>query len=194
MRIRSSFCTTVFLLSFIASTHAIAQNATEVFLNEPAGMETEQAPLRLTPDRSELVHLSEPAKSIIVGNPMHLSVSLDSSNLLILAPGVPGATYFTVLGENGKVIMQRHVIVAAPKTDYIRVRKNCPAELKGCTPTSVYYCPQGDMCSVIGMPVQADATSASDPSDVLSNMADILAATAKGTDASQSQSQNVGEE
>ena len=112
----------------------------------PLPMEYATHPMmRMTPDKSEMVPLEKAAYSIIVGNPVHLSVLMDSPNLLVLVPKQPGATHFTVLDSEGKVIMQRHVIVASPKTDYIRVRRSC--QLAGeteCQPTRVYYCP--DMC------------------------------------------------
>lgn len=101
--------------------------------------------IQMTPDKSDLVRLEKPAASVIVGNPAHLSVLADSSKMLVLVPKEPGATYFTVLGRDGEVLMQRHVIVAAPKEKYMRVRRSCAsAEDDGCEQTSVFYCP--DMC------------------------------------------------
>lgn len=122
--------------------------------------------LRLTPDKSELVRLDEDAASVIVGNPLHASVLAESPRLLVVVPKAAGATYFTVLGENGKVLMQRHVIVASPKEDYVRVRKTCMAtngaEASDCVPTDVYYCP--DMCHNIDTESEKEAKS-SDSSD-----------------------------
>lgn len=105
-------------------------------------------PVRLTPDKSEIIRLDREARSIIVGNPAHLSVLMDSTKTLILVPQAPGATYFSVLDKSGKTIMQRHVIVASPKEDYVRVRRSCANAPAGtCQGTSVYYCP--DMCHQI---------------------------------------------
>jgi hypothetical protein len=105
-------------------------------------------PVRLTPDKSELVRLDSDAVSIIVGNPAHLSVLADSSKTLVLVPKAPGATYFTVLDAQGEVIMQRHAIVASPKKQYVRVRKSCAKSGDdNCQATQVFYCP--DMCHEI---------------------------------------------
>lgn len=99
----------------------------------------------MTPDKSDLVRLEKPAASVIVGNPAHLNVMADTSKILVLVPREPGATYFTVLGRDGEVLMQRHVIVAAPKEKYIRVRRSCAGtDAESCERTSVFYCP--DMC------------------------------------------------
>jgi hypothetical protein len=82
----------------------------------------------------------------MVGNPAQIAVMLDSPRLAVVIPRAPGATYFTVLDKDGNVIMQRHVIVASPKKNYVRVRRSCANAASGsdCQPTSVYFCP--DMC------------------------------------------------
>jgi Flp pilus assembly secretin CpaC len=116
--------------------------------------------LNLTPDKSELVRLDREASSIVVGNPNHISVLLDAPRLAVVIPRSPGATYFTALDKDGNVIMQRHVIVAAPKKNYVRVRRSCSGSDDGsnCQPTSVYFCP--DMCHEIGSGEGAGASGA----------------------------------
>lgn len=99
--------------------------------------------LKMTPDKSEIVNLDSPASSIIVGNPQHVSVAMDSAQRLIVTPLAPGATYMSVLDSNGSIIMQRHILVAAPKKQYLRIRRSCNTAAEGCEPTSVYYCPEG---------------------------------------------------
>ncbi|MCC6597622.1 MAG: pilus assembly protein N-terminal domain-containing protein [Alphaproteobacteria bacterium] len=118
--------------------------------------------IRMTPDKSDLVRLEKAAASVIVGNPAHLSILADSSKTLVLIPRAPGATYFTVLGASGEVLMQRHVIVASPKEHYMRVRRSCAgAASKDCETTSVFYCP--DMCHRILIEDQAgDGSSAAE--------------------------------
>ena len=109
-------------------------------------------PLKVSPDKSELVRLDKEASSVIVGNPAHITVLLDSPKLAVVIPRTSGATYFTVLDKDGNVIMQRHVIVAAPKKNYVRVRRSCAGSSgsrnNNCQATSVYFCP--DMCHEIG--------------------------------------------
>ncbi len=110
-------------------------------------------PLNLSPDKSELVRLDREASSVVVGNSSHATVMLDTPRLAVVIPRSSGATYFTVLDKAGNVIMQRHIIVAAPKKNYVRIRRSCNATSSGgsggnCQPTSVYFCP--DMCHEIG--------------------------------------------
>lgn len=113
----------------------------------PLPAKTTHAPLRLTPDKSEIIKLDAEAGSIIIGNPAHLSVLADSSKTLVLVPKAVGATHFSVLDKKSNIIMQRHVIVAGPATDYIRIKKTCADDAEGCEETSVYYCP--DTCHEI---------------------------------------------
>ena len=119
-------------------------------------------PLRLTPDKSELIRLNQEAGSVILGN--HASILAESPSLLVVVPKTPGATYFTILSPNGEVVMQRHVIVASPKENYVRVRKACTgseaAENDACNDTNVYYCP--DMCHNIAASVETDDKATKD--------------------------------
>ncbi len=123
-------------------------------------LEAETHPvLNLSPDKSELVPLDREAHSVIVGNSSHVAVLLDTPKLAVVVPRTAGATYFTVLDKNGDVVMQRHVVVSAPKKNYVRVRRSCgnAADGQDCKPTSVYFCP--DMCHEIGTASGDDASA-----------------------------------
>lgn len=148
--------------AFLATTHALAQNATpaapvdimpakSVQTETPAYNESADThpPLKISPDKSELVRLDKDAGSIIIGSPSHLSVLADSARTLVLVPQIPGATYVTILDKQGNVLMQRHVIIASPQKKYVRIRKSCTADTEGCEPTQVYYCP--DMCHKVNV-------------------------------------------
>ncbi|MBL4804301.1 MAG: pilus assembly protein N-terminal domain-containing protein [Alphaproteobacteria bacterium] len=118
-------------------------------------------PIKLTPDKSELIRLDQPAGSIIIGNPAHLSILTDTSQILVLIPRAPGATYFTILDREGNVIMQRHAIVASPKEKYIRIRNSCAGTGDDdCQATQVFYCP--DMCHSIVLSGGAETETVSD--------------------------------
>jgi Flp pilus assembly secretin CpaC len=100
--------------------------------------------LRLTQDKSEMIKLDQEAASVIVGNPNHVSVLLDTPDTLVVVPRAPGASHFSVIAEDGSVLMQRHVIVGAAKENYVRIRRSCNANSRNCQATSVYFCP--DTC------------------------------------------------
>ncbi len=135
---------------------------------EPLDGET-HPPLSVSPDKSELVRLDKEASSVIVGNPAHITVLLDSPKLAVVIPRASGATYFTMLDKDGNVIMQRHVIVGAAKKNYVRVRRSCAnaPDTANCQATSVYFCP--DMCHEIGSAngeEDSDSASTSVPTTV----------------------------
>ena len=103
--------------------------------------------MRLTQDKSEMVKLDQEATSVIVGNPNHISVLLDTPDTLIVVPRAAGASHFTVMGKDGTIMMQRHVIVGAPKEKYVRIRRSCNSDDGNCEAMSTYYCP--DTCHQI---------------------------------------------
>lgn len=109
---------------------------------EPVG-DTHPA-LYLTPDKSVIVRLERPAASVLVGNEAHVNVLVDTPTTLVAVPRQSGASYFTVLDAEGRVVMKRHVIVG-PAPQYVRIRRSCDLASGPCEDTSVFYCPEG-MC------------------------------------------------
>ncbi len=112
--------------------------------------------IRLTPDRTHLVRLQEDASSVIVTNPAHASVMLDSPRLLVVMPREPGATSFTVLNTKGDVILEQDVIVSAVQKRYVRVRRMCGNSDPTCTRNAYFYCPDG-CYEVMTVPGDEDA-------------------------------------
>ncbi len=98
--------------------------------------------IRLSPDRTKVLRLRENAASVVVANPAHASVILDSPKLLILMPREPGTTSFTVLNAEGKVLLERNIIVSAVQPQYVRIRRVCGKD-SNCAPSNYYYCPDG---------------------------------------------------
>lgn len=120
------------------------------------GEVAEDLPLKITPDKPEVVHLTRDAVNVVVGSEEHLRVVPDTNRTLIIIPKKPGATFFKALDNDGNVIMQRHVIIAAPQKKYIRIRRACADGDASCKGFSVYYCP--DMCHEVSVVQDASAT------------------------------------
>ncbi|MCK4945395.1 MAG: pilus assembly protein N-terminal domain-containing protein [Alphaproteobacteria bacterium] len=99
--------------------------------------------LRLTPDKNELIRLNQNAASVIVNNPVHAEVLLDSPRLLIIMPRKPGTTSFTVLNARGETILQKNIIVTSVQSNYVRIRRICAGGDDTCVPAAYYYCPDG---------------------------------------------------
>lgn len=141
----------------LAATPATADGVTEMTRllkgGDSAAVQGQTAPakatvsgdpraIRLTPDRTKILRLRESAASVIVANPAHAAVTLDSPRLLILMPREPGTTSFTVLNAAGKVLLERNIIVSAAQPQYVRVRRIC-GNARDCEPSNFYYCPDG---------------------------------------------------
>ena len=144
----------MFLAAFIV-TPALAQptqdgleSAVEIEVENkavPLFDEPTHPPVKLSPDKSKLLRLEQVVAKVIVGNPAHLAVLPSDQNTIVLVGRAPGATAFTALDGKGNIIMQRHVLVAPPQNDYVRIRRTCAAsEQENCQATQVFYCP--DTC------------------------------------------------
>lgn len=129
--------------------------------------------LRLTPDKIHVIHLDRNAASVLVGNAKHLAAMTETPRQILLIPRAPGATEFRALDAQGKVIMARAVIVAAPQQDYVRVRRMCAKDDMKCQEYSVFYCP--DMCHTVATTSLQQPTAAITPP--------ILPASAGGSNA-----------
>lgn len=119
----------------------------------PQGRKTED--LRVTPDKTAMVRLNADAASVVVTNPAHAVVQLESPRLLVIMPREPGTTGLTVLDRNGKVILQKNIIVSAAQPRYVRVRRACGQQDPACVPSAYFYCPDG--CYEV-TPVAGDGT------------------------------------
>lgn len=110
----------------------------------PADVSQTLQTLRLTPDETKVIQLESDAASIVVTNPNHASVALDSPRTLIVMPRQPGATTFKVLDSKGIPFYQAVVIVSSEtKSNYMRIRRICNPNDRACVPDAHYYCPDG---------------------------------------------------
>lgn len=116
--------------------------------------------IRLTPDRTRILRLDQDAASVIVTNPAHAAVIMDSPRLLVVMPRAPGTTSFTVLNREGQTILERSVIVTGAQQKYVRVRRMCAEGDASCAASAYYYCPDG--CYEV-QPVADDGSAGSIP-------------------------------
>lgn len=100
--------------------------------------------IKMQTERPVVVKLEEDVANILIGNDLYLNIFPDSRRTLILMPLNPGATFFRALDADGNTIIEKRVIVASPKQNYIRVRQACGGDDELCSFQSIYYCP--DMC------------------------------------------------
>lgn len=156
MRHRFTACALAALLAFAVSpamadgmenmTRLLKAGDSTQIVGKPAAAKAavsgDPQAIRLTPDRTKILRLRESAASVIVANPAHATVTLDSPRLLILMPREPGTTSFTVLNAAGKVLLARNIIVGPVNPQYVRIRRVC-GDARDCQASNYYYCPDG---------------------------------------------------
>jgi len=101
---------------------------------------------------SKIVKLSEDASSVIVGNPSHVSVSMDNPRMMVMTALMPGVTQVIVLGAEGKVIWSDSVSVNRPTEQIIRVRNACiNSDDASCQAVRLFNCEDGAACENVNL-------------------------------------------
>lgn len=99
--------------------------------------------IRIAPDESKILRLEKDAVSVIVANPAHANILIDTPRLLVIVPHQPGSTSFTALDANGDVVIESNIVVTGASAGHIRVRRSCAAGDDTCQSESIYFCPDG---------------------------------------------------
>jgi hypothetical protein len=126
-----------------ATLHADETGAPGATSTENVAAQSNEGIIRLTPDKTKVIHLDEDAGGIIVTNPMHAAVVLDSPRTLVIMPRQPGTTAFSVMNKQGNIIFQRNIVVTAAQENYVRIRRMCGGGAGECVQNAYYYCPDG---------------------------------------------------
>lgn len=103
--------------------------------------------IEMVTDRPMVLKVDKDVSNILIGNDLYLNILPDSRRTLILMPVQPGATFFRAIDSDGNTIIEKRVIVAAKKRNYIRVKQACSEDDELCSFQSIYYCP--DMCHTV---------------------------------------------
>lgn len=111
-----------------------------------ASFSTQALALEVAPDTPLIINLREDARTVILGNPNHATVSLETPRMLLVTAGMPGMTGLTVLGQNGNVILNEKVIVNGATQGYVRVQNACINADGDCQPVRMFYCEDGSAC------------------------------------------------
>ena len=85
-------------------------------------------------DQATMLRLERPAAEIVVGNPSIADVSVQSGKVLVLTGKSFGETNLIVLDAEGKVIINRRVVVQEPRTGFVTVYRGTNRETLHCSP------------------------------------------------------------
>ncbi len=87
-------------------------------------------------DQATLVRLERPAAEIVVGNPSIADVSVQSGKVLVVTGKSFGETNLIVMDADGKVVVNRQLIVQEPRTGFVTMYRGSARQTLHCAP----YC------------------------------------------------------
>ena len=85
-------------------------------------------------DEATLLRLDRPAAEIVVGNPSIADVSVQSGRVLIVTGKSFGETNLIVMDADGKVVVNRTLIVQEPRTGFVTLYKGASRQTLHCAP------------------------------------------------------------
>jgi len=85
-------------------------------------------------DQAALVRLERPAAEIVVGNPSIADVSVQSGKVLVVTGKSYGQTNLIVMDPDGKVIVNRKLIVQDPRMGSVTLYKGSARYTLDCAP------------------------------------------------------------
>ena len=85
-------------------------------------------------DEATLVRLDRPAAEIVVGNPSIADVSVQSGKTLVVTGKSFGETNLIVMDADGKVVVNRTLIVQEPRTGFVTIYKGASRQTLHCAP------------------------------------------------------------
>jgi Pilus formation protein N terminal region len=86
-------------------------------------------------DQATLLRLERSAAEIVVGNPSIADVAVQSGKVLVVTGKSFGETNLIVLDADGKVIVNRRLVVAEPRTGYVTLYRGSARQTLHCAPT-----------------------------------------------------------
>ena len=85
-------------------------------------------------DEATLLRLDRPAAEIVVGNPSIADVSVQSGKVLVVTGKSFGETNLIVMDADGKVVVNRTLIVQEPRTGFVTLYKGASRQTLHCAP------------------------------------------------------------
>lgn len=85
-------------------------------------------------DQAMMLRLERSAAEVVVGNPSIADVAIQDSKVLVLTGKSFGETNLIVLDAQGKVIINRRLVVAEPRSGYVTVYRGTRRETLQCSP------------------------------------------------------------
>lgn len=105
-------------------------------------------PLRISVDRAKVMHISRPAATVIVGNPLIADATIQDRQTLIITGRTFGTTNLIVLDEAGEPVADELVSVTAADDELVTLYKRARRETYSCSPSCEQILNVGDNADV----------------------------------------------
>ena len=101
-------------------------------------------PISVIVDRAKVLHISQPADVVIIGNPAIADATIQDSQTLIITGRSYGTTNLIVLNKQGQSIADNLVTVEPPNDSVVTVYRRASRETLSCTPECAPVMSLGD--------------------------------------------------
>lgn len=101
-------------------------------------------PIAVTVDRAKVLHISQPADVVIIGNPAIADATIQNSQTLIITGRSFGTTNLIVLDKQGRSIADNLVTVQPADDQVVTVYRRDSRETLSCTPECAPVMALGD--------------------------------------------------
>lgn len=105
-------------------------------------------PISVTVDRAKVLHISQPADVVIIGNPAIADATIQDSQTLIITGRSFGTTNLIVLDKQGQTIASDLVTVAPSDDQVVTIYRRASRETLSCTPDCSPVMALGDTAKV----------------------------------------------
>jgi hypothetical protein len=95
---------------------------------------TESRDIEVLIDQAKMLRLDRGIAEIVIGNPSIADVAVQNSKALVLTGKSFGETNLVVLDAQGKVIIDRRVVVEEPRGGYLTVYRGTARQTVYCSP------------------------------------------------------------
>jgi hypothetical protein len=102
--------------------------------SKPAAAQNAGPDVTVLIDQASLLRLERPAAEIIVGNPSIADVSVQSGKVLVLTGKSYGQTNLMVMDADGRVMINRKLIVQDPRVGYVTLYRGSARITLDCAP------------------------------------------------------------
>jgi Flp pilus assembly secretin CpaC len=105
-------------------------------------------PIAVTVDRAKVLHISQPADVVIIGNPAIADATIQDSQTLIITGRSFGTTNLIVLDKQGQSIASDLVTVSPSDDQVVTIYRRASRETLSCTPDCSPVMALGDTATV----------------------------------------------